>query len=31
MKKLFAKDREKRKTIKLLELENFKLKQISGV
>lgn len=29
MKKLFAKDRENRKTIKQLELEHFILKQIS--
>jgi ribosomal protein S14 len=29
MKKLFAKDKENRKTIKRLELENFILKQIS--
>jgi ribosomal protein S14 len=29
MKKLFAKDRENRKTLKQLELENFILKQIS--
>jgi ribosomal protein S14 len=29
MKKLFAKDRENRKTIKQLELEHFVLKQIS--
>jgi ribosomal protein S14 len=29
MKKLFAKDRETRKTIKQLELEHFILKQIS--
>ena len=30
MKKLFAKDRENRKTIKQLELEHFVLKQISN-
>ena len=29
MKKLFAKDRENRKTVKQLELEHFILKQIS--
>lgn len=29
MKKLFAKDRENRKTVKQLELERFVLKQIS--